>query len=211
MDILSWKIAEVVSPCLPRSLWSHIVIIVFLLLGTVCPRHPPYPVLPFCPLLRAFPYPGDTGGRRSALAICQSLTSADHTAVAVQIICTLYICHPNMYCFIKTQHLWSADLNRLSFSVLAKRFAGKSIPKMTCFVSSGTLSINSINYTQVVLEKRPLSECCFDCVVLLARHSISIASVALMLRTCQSLCVCFLAGRSVGRSVQKVYCRKMTA
>ena len=45
MDILSWEKAEVVSPCLPRGLWSHIVIRVFLLLGTVCPRHPPYPVL----------------------------------------------------------------------------------------------------------------------------------------------------------------------
>ena len=42
---------------------------------------PPYPVLPSCPLLRAFPYPqpGDAGGRRSAPAICQSLTSADPT------------------------------------------------------------------------------------------------------------------------------------
>jgi len=79
MDILSWEIAEVVSPCLPCGLWSHIVIRVFLLLGTVCPRHPPYPVLPSCPLLRAFlyPQPGDAGGRRSAPAICQSLTSAD--------------------------------------------------------------------------------------------------------------------------------------
>jgi len=46
MDILSWETAKVVSPCLPRSLWSHIVIRVFLLLGTVSPRHPPYPVLP---------------------------------------------------------------------------------------------------------------------------------------------------------------------
>ena len=45
MDILSWEIAEMVSPCLPCSLWSEIVIRVFLLLGTVCPRHPPYPVL----------------------------------------------------------------------------------------------------------------------------------------------------------------------
>ena len=33
-----------VCPRLPRGLWSHIVIRVFLLLGTVCPRHPP--VLP---------------------------------------------------------------------------------------------------------------------------------------------------------------------
>jgi len=42
---------------------------------------PPYPVLPFCPLSRAFPYPQpeDAGGRRSAAAICQSLTSADPT------------------------------------------------------------------------------------------------------------------------------------
>jgi len=82
MDILSWEIAEVVSPCLPRGLWSHIVIRVLLLLGTVCPRHPPYPVLPSCPFSRAaFPYPqpGDTGGRRSAPAVCQSLTSADPT------------------------------------------------------------------------------------------------------------------------------------
>jgi len=54
-DIRSWEIAEVVSPCLPRGLWSHIVIRVFLLLGTVCPWHPPYPVLPSCPLSRAFP------------------------------------------------------------------------------------------------------------------------------------------------------------
>jgi len=83
MGILSWEIAEVVSPCLPRGLWSHNVIrwSVFLLLGTVCLWHPPYPVLPSCPLSRAFPYPqpGDTGGRRSAPAICQSLTSADPT------------------------------------------------------------------------------------------------------------------------------------
>jgi len=50
MDILSWEIAKVVSPCLPRGLWSHIVIRVFLLLGTVCPWHPPYLVLPSCPL-----------------------------------------------------------------------------------------------------------------------------------------------------------------
>ena len=85
MDILSWEIAEVVSPCLPRGLWSEIAIRVFLLLVTVCPRHPPYPVLPCCPLLRAFPYPqpGDTGGRRSAPAICQFLTSADPTVLMV--------------------------------------------------------------------------------------------------------------------------------
>jgi len=31
MDILSWEIANVVFPCLPRGLWSHIVIRVFLL------------------------------------------------------------------------------------------------------------------------------------------------------------------------------------
>ena len=81
MDNLSWETAEVVSPCLPRSLWSHIVIRVFLLLGTVCPRHPPYPVLPSCPISRAFTYPqhGDAGGRRSTPAICQSPTSADPT------------------------------------------------------------------------------------------------------------------------------------
>ena len=42
-------------PCRPRGLWSHIVIRVFLLLGTICLRHPPYPVLPSCPLSRAFP------------------------------------------------------------------------------------------------------------------------------------------------------------
>jgi len=80
-DILSWEIAEVVSPCLPRSLWSEIVIGVFLLLGTVCPQHLLYPVLPSCPFSRAFPYPqpGDAGGRRSAPAICQSLTSADRS------------------------------------------------------------------------------------------------------------------------------------
>jgi len=37
------------------------------------------PMLPSCPLSRAFPYPqpGDAGGHRSAPAICQSLTSAD--------------------------------------------------------------------------------------------------------------------------------------
>jgi len=81
LDILSWEIAEVVSPCTPHGLWSHIVIRVFLLIGTVCPRHPPYLVLPSCPLSRVFPYPqpGDTGGQHSAPAICQSLTSADPT------------------------------------------------------------------------------------------------------------------------------------
>jgi len=81
MDILSREIAEVVSPCPPRGLWSHIAIRVFLLFGTVCARHPPYPVLTSCPISRAFPYPqpGDTGGRRSAPAVCQSLTSADPT------------------------------------------------------------------------------------------------------------------------------------
>ena len=79
MDILSWEIPEVVSPCLPHGLWSHIVIRVFLLLGNVCPYRPPYPVLPSCPLSRAFPYPqpGDAGGCHSAPAVCQSLTSAD--------------------------------------------------------------------------------------------------------------------------------------
>jgi len=58
----------------PSSFFHHIVIRVFLLLGTVCPWHPPYLVL----LSRAFPYlqPGDAGGRRSASAVCQSLTSA---------------------------------------------------------------------------------------------------------------------------------------
>jgi len=68
-------------PCLPRGLWSHIVIRVFLLLGIVCLRHPPTPVLPSCALSRAFPYPqpGDAGGCRSAPAACQSLTSADPT------------------------------------------------------------------------------------------------------------------------------------
>ena len=56
---------------------------VFVLLGTVCPRNPPYPVLPSCPLLRAFPYPqpGDMGGRHIAPAVCQSLTSADPTVL----------------------------------------------------------------------------------------------------------------------------------
>jgi len=51
----------------------------FSFLGTVCPRHPPYPVLPSCPLSRALPYPqpGDASGCHSAPAICQSLTSAD--------------------------------------------------------------------------------------------------------------------------------------
>jgi len=39
------------------------------------PRHPPYLVLPSCPLSRAFPYPqpGDAGGHRSAPAICVCL------------------------------------------------------------------------------------------------------------------------------------------
>ena len=60
-------------------------ITVFLLLGTVCPRHPHCPVLPSCPLSRAFPYlqPGDADGRCIVPAICQSLTSADPTDVIV--------------------------------------------------------------------------------------------------------------------------------
>ena len=37
------------------------------------------------------------------------------------------------------------------FSVLATRLAGKSIPKMTCFVSSATLSIYSMS--QSILEE----------------------------------------------------------
>jgi len=39
---------------------------------------PSLSVLPSCPLSRAFPYPqpGDAGGRHSAPAVCQSLTSA---------------------------------------------------------------------------------------------------------------------------------------
>ena len=53
MDILSWEIAEVVSPCLPRGLWSHIVIRVFILLGTVCLWHPPYPLLRCYPLVHS--------------------------------------------------------------------------------------------------------------------------------------------------------------
>jgi len=76
MDILSWEIAKVV----PLAFLTVCdVIRVFLLLGNVCLRHPPYQVLPSCPLLRAFPYPqlGDAGGHSSAPAICQSLTSAD--------------------------------------------------------------------------------------------------------------------------------------
>jgi len=86
MDILPWEIAVVVSPCFPRGLWSHIVIRVFLLLGTVCPRHPLYPVLSSCPLSRAFPYPqpGDAGGHHSAPAVCQSLTSADPGGMMMQ-------------------------------------------------------------------------------------------------------------------------------
>ena len=90
MDILSWEIAEVVSLCLPHGLWSHIMIRVFLFLDTVCLRHPPYPVLPSCPLSRAFPYlqPGDVGGSHSATAVCQSLTSADPTLSALRdVIC----------------------------------------------------------------------------------------------------------------------------
>ena len=68
-DILSWEIAEVVSPCLPRGLLSEIVIRVFLLLGAVCPQHHLGATLLF---LRAFPYlqPGDVGGRCSAPAVC---------------------------------------------------------------------------------------------------------------------------------------------
>jgi len=79
MDILSWEMAEVVSfPCLPRSLLSEIVIRVFLFSGTVCPRHLPGATLLFS---RAFPHPQpvDVGGRRSAPAVCQSLTLADPT------------------------------------------------------------------------------------------------------------------------------------
>ena len=51
---------------------------IFLLLGTVCLRHPPSATFLF---LRVFPYPqsGDAGGCRSAPAVCQSLTSADPT------------------------------------------------------------------------------------------------------------------------------------
>jgi len=43
------------------------------------------PVLPSCPLSKAFPYPqpGDAGGRPSAPAVCQSLTSVDPTCVRV--------------------------------------------------------------------------------------------------------------------------------
>jgi len=65
----------------------------FLVLGTVCPRHPPYPVLPSCPLSRAFPYlqSGDAGGRRSAPAVCQSLSSADPTSVISK--CLYFIRH----------------------------------------------------------------------------------------------------------------------
>ena len=87
----SWEIAEVVSPCLPRGLWSHIVIRVFLFLGTVCPWHPPYPALPSCQLSRAFSYlqPGDAGGRRSAPAVCQSLTSASISPNADEANCPL--------------------------------------------------------------------------------------------------------------------------
>jgi len=33
------------------------------------------------------------------------------------------------------------------FSVLAKRLSGKSVPKMTCFMSSGTLSICSVSHS----------------------------------------------------------------
>jgi len=89
MDILSWEIAKVVSPCLTCSLWSHIVIRVFLLLGTVWPWHPPYPVLSSCALSRAFPYPqpGDAGGFHSAVAVCQSLTSADPSC---SLFCSLF-------------------------------------------------------------------------------------------------------------------------
>jgi len=54
MDILSWEMAEVVSPCLSRGLSSKIVIRVFLLLGTVCSRYHPGATLLFS---RAFPYP----------------------------------------------------------------------------------------------------------------------------------------------------------
>ena len=66
---------------------------VFLLPGTVCPWHPPYLVLPSCPLSRAFPYlhPGDAGGRRSAPAVCQSLTSADPTVYTYIIIVKNYV------------------------------------------------------------------------------------------------------------------------
>ena len=108
MYFLSWEIAEVVSHCLPRGLWSHIVIRVFLLLGTVCPRHPPYPVLPSCPLSRAFPYlqPGDAGGRRSAPAVCQSLTSADPTnGYSILIFKALKLLNTIIpYTYLRTSH-----------------------------------------------------------------------------------------------------------
>jgi len=69
-------------PCLPRGLWSHIVI------SFPSPWHclSAAPSLSGATLLStlegmAFPYPqpGDVGGRRSATAVCQSLTSADPT------------------------------------------------------------------------------------------------------------------------------------
>ena len=108
VDILSWEIAEVVSPCLPRSLWSHTIIRVFLLLGTVCLQHPSYPVLTSCPLSTAFPYPqpGDAGGRHSAPAVCQSLTSADPTISypVFCFICKLLCCYGTACCSSDSIH-----------------------------------------------------------------------------------------------------------
>jgi len=77
--------------CLKRLSGLHLPrfeIRVFLLLGTVCLRHLLYPVLPSCPFSRAFPYPqpGDAGGRRSAPAVCQSLTPADTTLCPLTVI-----------------------------------------------------------------------------------------------------------------------------
>jgi len=72
----------------------------------VCPRHPPYPVLPSRPLSRAFSYPqpGDAGGHRSAPDVCQSLTSADPIVILLIMHTVCFSSMTKVKVLRRTQH-----------------------------------------------------------------------------------------------------------
>jgi len=61
------------------------------------------------------------------------------------------------------------------FQVLAKRLAGKSVPKITYFVSSGTLNLNSIHQSPYCVESIPLNCYHFYLHYALLAHVLSMA------------------------------------
>ena len=61
-----------------------------------------------------------------------------------------WLCYYRFSCYVSLVFVFCISSFFFFFSVLAKRLARKSIPKMTCFLLSGSLSIYSINQSSVI-------------------------------------------------------------